>query len=504
MKQDYTTILQMEEFAAAGEHLGVLLSELISERMMSAEHGTVEEELRTSGAELLRRFLQGYLDKRAKDEPRLDEVEATDGPIRTQRRAGCQRTLMTIFGEVTVTRIRYGKPGTESLVPLDARLNLPNDKYSDGLRKLVAEEASLKSFDEVVLSITKLTAGEVPKQQAEQLVVAVSRDFENFYTSDRQTSPGLTSDPLILTLDGKGIVMIPDSLREATKKAAENEKHKMQTRLSKGEKRGRKRMATVAAVYDVEKFVRHPSEIMMRSSEKDEASRPHARNKRVWASVEREALAMTEEVFEEALRRDPQQKRPWAILVDGQSHQLHNISVCIEKFKLKRPEIILDFVHVLEYLWKAAFVLHAEGSEEAEEWLRERALSILSGGAANVAAGIRRSATMRKIPKADRGPLDTCADYLLKYAPMMQYYKFLDSGLPIATGIIEGACRHLIKDRMDVTGARWSVAGAEAILKVRSLRSSGDFEDYLDYHKGQELQRNHLARYATSPLRSAA
>jgi hypothetical protein len=111
---------------------------------------------------------------------------------------------------------------------------------------------------------------------------------------------------------------------------------------------------------------------------------------------------------------------------------------------------------------------------------------------------------MRKVPKADRGPMDTCADYLLKYASMMQYYKFLDRGLPIATGIIEGACRHLIKDRMDVTGARWSVAGAEAILKVRSLRSSGDFEDYLHYHKGQELQRNHLARYATSPLRSAA
>ena len=96
MKQDYTTILQMEEFAAAGKHLGVLLSELLSERMMSAEHGTVEEELRTSGAELLRRLLQGYLDKRAKHEPLLDEIEAADGPIRTQRRAGCQRTLMTI------------------------------------------------------------------------------------------------------------------------------------------------------------------------------------------------------------------------------------------------------------------------------------------------------------------------------------------------------------------------------------------------------------------------
>lgn len=99
---------------------------------------------------------------------------------------------------------------------------------------------------------------------------------------------------------------------------------------------------------------------------------------------------------------------------------------------------------------------------------------------------------------------DTCANYLLKHNGGMAYHKYLDAGYPIATGVIEGACRHLIKDRMDVTGARWCLNGAEAILKLRSLRSSGDFESYFEYHKQQELRRNHISRYQNLQLEHAA
>lgn len=496
MEQEYNKILQLEEFAVAGEQLSKLLNELISERMMQAEHSDVEEHLKKQGAELLRLFFQGQLDARADREEKLERVVGSDGIERNHRRGGCERPLMTIFGEVSVARIGYSSRGATSLFLLDAELNLPPDEYSHGLRRLVAEEVAQVSYDEVVASVQRTTAGKVPKLQAEKLVVAVARDFEKFYEFNQAVTPEPTTDPLILSFDGKGIVMRHDSLREQTKKAAEQEKHKVQTRLSKGEKANRKRMAMVAAVYDVERHIRTAEEIMCSNDEQRDAKpKPRARNKRVWASVEREGEAVIGEAFEEALRRDPAQKRPWVILVDGQSQQLRSICVCIEKYKIQGVTLILDFIHVLEYLWKAAYCFNPEGSEEAEEWVRERALNILNGSVCNVAAGIRRSATMQKLNEVARGPADTCADYLLKYATMMQYHKYLDSGLPIATGVIEGACRHLIKDRLDITGARWSLPGAEAVLKLRSLRSSNDFKAYWQFHKTQEHARNHTSRY---------
>ncbi|MGH9439773.1 MAG: ISKra4 family transposase, partial [Terriglobia bacterium] len=493
MKQEYNRILQLEEFAAAAEQWGKLLIELTSKRLMQAQHSDVEEHLKKEGAELLRLVFQGQLDLRAENEEKLENLIGSDGRVRNHRRDDCTRPLMTIFGEVTVSRIGYSARGTTSLFPMDSELNLPTDQYSHGLRRLMAEEIAHVSYDEAVASVQRTTAGKVPKLQAEKLVAEVAKDFEAFYKANRVAAPERTADPLILSFDGKGIVMRHDSLREQTKKAAEREEHKLETRLSKGEKANRKRMATVATVYDVEKNVRTAEEIMCSNDEERKAKPkpPRARNKRVWASVEREAKEVIREAVEEALRRDPRKKRPWVILVDGHEQQLKNISGCLHEHGGTEASFILDFIHVLEYLWKAAYCFNPEGSVEAEEWVGERALNILNGSAQNVAAGISRSATMRKLSKSAREPADTCARYLLKHASMMQYYKYLDRGFPIATGVIEGACRHLIKDRLDITGARWSLHGAEAVLKLRSLKSSHDLDVYWSYHKEREHQRNH-------------
>ncbi len=129
----------------------------------------------------------------------------------------------------------------------------------------------------------------------------------------------------------------------------------------------------------------------------------------------------------------------------------------------------------------------------------ERALQILHGKASDVAAGMRRSGR-----RPTREGVDACADYLLKYRHMLRYDEYLAQGLPIATGVIEGACRYLIKDRMDITGARWGLERAEAILKLRSLRSSGDFDLYWEFHNTQELARNLTSRYECLPLQKAA
>jgi hypothetical protein len=128
--------------------------------------------------------------------------------------------------------------------------------------------------------------------------------------------------------------------------------------------------------------------------------------------------------------------------------------------------VTLDFIHVLEYLWKAAHCFHRSGTDEAEAWVRARALRILQGHSSHVAAGMRRSATLQKLPPDARKGVDSCADYLLKYRDYLRYDENLRRGLPIATGVIEGACRHLIKDRMDITGARWGLSGAEAVLNA--------------------------------------
>lgn len=150
---------------------------------------------------------------------------------------------------------------------------------------------------------------------------------------------------------------------------------------------------------------------------------------------------------------------------------------------------------MIEYLWKAAWVFFSKGDPKAEAWVNERFVWVLEGKSSTVAAGIRRSATNRKLKKDEREAIDTCADYLLNKASYLHYDEYLANGFPIATGVIEGACRHLIKDRMDLTGARWSLDGAEAVLRLRSLKSSGDFPEYWLFHEEQEHIRNHKSKY---------
>jgi hypothetical protein len=150
---------------------------------------------------------------------------------------------------------------------------------------------------------------------------------------------------------------------------------------------------------------------------------------------------------------------------------------------------------VLDYIWKAGRAFHAEASPELEDWVLERLRRILHGQASQVAAGMRRSATKRQLPKRKRKAVDTCADYLLKHKRYLAYHEYLKAGLPVGSGVIEGAARHLVKDRMAFTGARWRLPGGEAVLRLRALRASGDFDEYWHFHEAQEHHRNHRSRY---------
>ena len=116
---------------------------------------------------------------------------------------------------------------------------------------------------------------------------------------------------------------------------------------------------------------------------------------------------------------------------------------------------------------------------------------------------MRRSATKRGLTGTRREPIDRCANYLLRLKDFLRYDEYLASGFPIATGVIEGACRYLVKDRMDITGARWTVAGAEAVLRLRALRASGDFDEYWAFHEACHHKTTHLDRYADATIPQA-
>src|SRR5665648_562545 len=164
--------------------------------------------------------------------------------------------------------------------------------------------------------------------------------------------------------------------------------------------------------------------------------------------------------------------------------------------------VVCDFVHVIEYLWKAAWSFHTEGDPAAELWVRRHASHLLAGDATKVAGQIRRAATTKHLDPGQRKGADQAASYLTNkhHAGLLDYPTALSNGWPIATGVIEGACRHLVKDRMDITGARWGLPGAEAILKLRALLSNSDFDSYWDYHLARERHRNHDLRYANGVI----
>lgn len=472
------------------------------EEASNLTHGELEARLSVDVRDLVRQLYQDHLDLRSLREERLDEVIDAGGTRRGSVEAGHVRPLQTIFGEVSVTRLAYRRRSEDNLYPADAALNLPSELHSHGLRELSAIESSRGSFEEATEAIRRATGVQCGKRQVEQLAARSAVDFETFYENASRMRAN-RGDILVLSADGKGIVMRPDALRPATAKAAGKATAKLKTRLSKGEKRYRKRMAEVGAVYDVKPVVRTPTDIIGRDDDTERTPAPKATNKWLTASVVDDAASVISQVFDEAQRRDPEHRRAWVALVDGAKHQIDCINAEAEARQVE-VSIVCDFIHVLEYLWSAAWSFFAEGDSAAEAWVADKALAVLRGEASTIAASIRRKATCLGLDPRAREKADRCADYLLAKRDYLNYRQVLEEGRPIASGVIEGACRHLVKDRLDLTGSRWGLNGAEAILKLRALRSNGDFDEYWRFHLDSERRRVHEARYADGVIPAAA
>jgi len=483
-------------FAKAREHATWVEEMMGSDDMLRATHSELEQFVTEQSREWGRRLYQENLELRAMLEERRQVVDASGAGRKVVRHSS--RGLQTLVGPVDVPRLAYQSAGTEALHPMDATLNLPVELHSHSVQRMVAEQAASCSFDEVVENVGKYTGASIGKRQAMQVAEIAALDFDAFY-EQRAKGADPCEDLQVISTDAKGIVVLPEYLREATKQAAAKSKHKLETRLTPGEKRNRKRMAQVATVYSVARHYRSAADIIGRGSgnSTSPAPRPKPSDKRVWASVSKEYDEVIDEAFDEAQRRDPDHSRRWIVLVDGDPKQLDAVNTAAERVGAS-ISVILDFVHVMNYIWAAARALFGASTPDAEKWVQDRLYGMLTGRTgADTAGTIRWWHSRRPTDASGNDTIAKVCGYL--EAPerqaMMRYADALDQGFPIATGAIEGACRYLVKDRMDRTGARWSLAGADAVLRLRALRASGDFDEYWAFHLEQEKIRNHEQRY---------
>jgi hypothetical protein len=249
-------------------------------------------------------------------------------------------------------------------------------------------------------------------------------------------------------------------------------------------------MAAVAAVYDITPVPRTAADIV---GPGPRPPGPRAGRKWLTATIAAGTASVIAAAFAEAARRDPARARTWIALTDGNKDQIAQITA--RAAAAGQPvTITCDLIHVTEYLWDAAWALFPEASPDAGPWVRARIAEILAGRAADVAAALRAAAA--GLGKTKRAAVEKTAAYLQAKAPYLDYPAALAAGWPIATGVIEGACRYLVKDRMDITGARWGVETAEAVLQLRVLLANGDFEDYWPWHLDREHERNYPRSYA--------
>jgi hypothetical protein len=335
------------------------------------------------------------------------------------------------------------------------------------------------TFQESIDGIADLTGLSVSKRSLEELLLDAARDFDVFYR-ERIPAPAAGSI-LVAAVDGKGVPMVKSDRAQPT------------VRLTKGQKANRKRMATVAAVFTKHPWVRTPEQVvesLFRTGSQPLPSGqapPRPENKRVWASLLKGKTAVIQEVAQEMQRRDPGGVKTRVALTDGE----RALQILVDR--TLGVTLILDLLHVLEKLWKAAYTFHREGSLEAELWVLDRTLRILFGEVSQVVKGLRQSVTKRRLFGAKRKTLLGVANYLHHNRARMRYDEYLAQGWPIASGPVEGACKNLIKDRMERSGMRWTEAIAEALIQLRAIYLSGDFDPYWSFHIEKDQQRIHPA-----------
>jgi len=440
----------------------------------------VEVEMEQRSREINRMMLQAHLNQRGTGYSgrvlRCPTAVGTIAELRARRNDPCE--IVSIFGSIKANRTAYVAEGQAAVHPLDAQLNLAARSFSYEVQRRIAGEIVRGPYDETVASLAQNLGVVIPKRSTEQIASDAAADFDAFYQR-RTIPPAERSGPIVVAaVDGKGVPLVKPAGRERV------------VRRTKGQKANKKKMATVAAVFTIQPRVRTPAEVVASLFEEqgEQPPKPKAvvrpEHKRVWASLSKSKAEVLQAVAAEVKRRDPRTRKTQVAVTDGERALQYGVKRALPKIML-----ILDLLHVLEKLWAVAHALYGEGSPEAETWVKQHVLLILRGQVRAVVRGIRQSATKRRLKGLKRHTLVSVAKYLYRNRDRMKYNQYLKKGLPIASGAVEGACKNLVKDRMERSGMRWQIPGAEAVLKLRALKLSGDWQEYWRFHIRQDQKR---------------
>ena len=394
-----------------------------------------------------------------------------------------RKTYLSIFGAVSIRRAYYWRAGAQDgWYPLDAELNLPEKRYSYLLQEWGELLGVDGSFAKVTDRLETLLGVKFWTQGVQGVARAASADVQTFYEQEDAPADETEGEILVATIDGKGVPI----------RAAELRREKI--RLGKGEKPGKKKEAVVSAVYTIEACPR-TAEDVIREIDDDNCvippdpapvPRPRPQNKRVRAT-----LGGKEEAFAEVQRqldqRDPEGKKQRVALTDGaESLQGRVLKQLGGKSGIV---LILDIMHVLAYLWPVAFADHKEGSPEASRWVMNKLRLLLEGKVGYVIGTLRHRLGQGGLSGSRQREFHKTIQYMERNKAFMEYDVYLASGYPIGSGVVEGACKNLVKDRMECTGMRWNMDGAQAILELRAVELNGDWKNFWRYHIAQQRQR---------------
>jgi len=417
-----------------------------------------------------------------------DEV-ARDGQRLRRSPEPHARRYLSIFGELRISRFVYALREGQKVehAPLDAQLGLPEGEFSyvleDWLQRLCVQE----SFGEAVASLHAWLGVAPSERAAEEMNRRVATDAEAFQLSQAPPLDEPEAEILVATADGKGVPM---------RRPLEERLHRSHPRRGKGEKANKKQMAYVGAVYSIAPFVRSADDVVdevLRHARS--ATRPRPQHKQVWAEMTRHhegdasagvtgRMRTFVEMAVACESRDPDRRRTLVCLMDGEKALWEMAGDW-----LPRAIGILDVFHVLERLWLAAYCFHPERSPAAAEFVAHRLRMLLEGKVGYVIGGLRRLRDEHSLTGAKRQTLNAAITYYDNNRDHMRYDEYLAAGYPIGSGVAEGACRHLVKDRLERTGMRWTVAGAQPMLHLRAIHINDCWRPYLNYHIQAEQAR---------------
>ena len=396
------------------------------------------------------------------------------------------RPYVSIFGRLTISRFVYGTREGQAIeaVPLDARLALPSGEFSYVLEDWQQRLCVKESFGEATGDLAEILGIAPSVRAAEVMNQKLSEFADSFRFDEQQPPPSAEEGELVaFTSDCKGVPM------RRPRSQVRTSPH----RRSKGEKANKKQMACVGAVYTIDRFPRTADDVLEELARREAArDRPQPCHKHVWAEMTRTIegeeyngkTMLFGELAEEVRARNPEGQKPVVALMDGEK-ALWNM---LETF-LPEAEGVLDLFHVIERLWTAAHVFHAEGSRQAEAFVDIHLRRLLEGDVGSVIRGFKLRLAKNRLPNAKRQSLQSTITYFENNREHMRYDEYLRKGYPIGSGVAEGACRHLVKDRLEQTGMRWTVAGAQAMLHLRALYLNGDWPAFIEHRARREQAR---------------